>query len=132
MKFRWLVATLAYAAASVVAAWLPSDGGLLLGFLAGGDLVDAARLLWMLPVLAATAAVWGSARKGIRAAHGELSLALALAAIAYPFAALRVHGSPSAWVGSSAAAFVMVFASVLGSRALALQRVEPARHSPLY
>ena len=132
MKFRWLAATLAYAAACAAAACLPPDRGLLLGFLAGGEWVDAARQLWMLPLLAGTAAVWGSARKGIRAAHGELSLALALAATAYPFAALRIPGSLSAWVGSSAAAFVMVFAAVLGSRALALQRAEPVRHSPLY
>ncbi len=144
MKYRWLVATAVYAAACIAGLFAPwpewvdaeeyarSDGDLLRNLVAGRDILDAIRLLWMLLVLGGVAAVWSSARRGIRAAHGELALALALAALAYPFASIRVSGSLSAWIGSSAAAFVLVFAAVLGRRALALQRPEPRHQSSLY
>ena len=144
MKFRWLVVIVLYAAACVVGLFAPwpewaeagdyarSDWDLLRNLVAFREIVGAIRLLWMILVLGGTAAVWGSARRGLRPAHGELALALALGALAYPFAAIRVSGSLSAWVGSSAAAFVLVFAAVLGRRALSLQRVEAARQSSLY
>lgn len=144
MKFRWLAATVAYAAASVAGLFAPwpvgveaedyarSDWDLLRTFVAYRDVVDAISLLWMLLVLAGVAAVWASARRGLRAAHGELALALGLAALAYPFASLRVAGSLSAWIGSSSAAFVLIFAAVLGRRALALRPPEPLRQSSLF
>ena len=132
MKFRWLAAAVAYGTACTAAAGLGPDRQLLRGFVAGGELLDAVRLLWMLPILAAAAAVWASARRGIRPAHAELSAALALGALAYPFASFPDPAALSRWVNSSAAGFVLVFAAVLGSRALALERVEPARSSSLY
>lgn len=132
MGFRWLAATAAFLAALIGAAFTRSDRELLRDLLAGHDLIEALRLAWMIPVLAAAAAVWGSARRGIRPAHAELAAALALSALAYPFGSIRVSGSPSAWIGPFAAAFVMVFAAVLGGRAVAIERAEPARQSPLY
>jgi hypothetical protein len=144
VKCRWLIATAIYAALSVAGLFAPwpewvdaedyarSDWDLLRTLVAVREVVGSIRLLWMFLMLGGTAAVWGSARRGLRAAHGELALALALGALAYPFVAIRVSGSLSAWIGSSAAAFVLVFAAVLGRRALALQRVEAARQSPLY
>lgn len=133
MKARWLAATLASAAASIGGSCAPPDRQLLRELLAGRDLVEALRVCWMIPLLGATAALWSSARKGIRPAHAELAAALALGALAYPFVSIRITGSPSAWIGSFAAAFVMVFAAVLGGRALAANRAaERPGRDPLY
>ena len=125
MKFRWFVATSAYAVACAAAAGSGPDRNLLLGFVAGGDLLDALRLLWMIPVLAGAAAVWVSARREIRPAHAELSLALALGSLAYPFVSFLEPGSASTLVQSSAAAFVLIFSAVLGWKAFARQREAP-------
>jgi len=133
MKARWLAATIASAAASIGGSCADPDRQLIRELLAGRDLIEAIRLCWMIPLLGATAALWSSARRGIRPAHAELAAALALGALAYPFVSIRVSGSPSAWIGSFAAAFVMVFAAVLGGRALALaRRPEGSRRDPLY
>ena len=146
MKFRWFAAIGAYLAASAAVLFAPwpesenpgirCDWDLLRTFLAQGNFVDAVRLCWMIPLLLAAALVWLSARRGIRPAHAELSLALALGAAAYPFASWPEPGCPSTWVGSSAAAFVVTFAGVLGWRAIARQRSElsllPKGSTPLF
>jgi len=134
VKFRWLAAMAAYGAASVAVLFVPwsemnesagdarCDWDLVRFFASGGALIELIRLLWMVPILAASAVVWLSARRGIRPAHAEISLALALGAAAYPFASFPEPGCPSTWVGSSAAAFVVTFAGVLGWRAFSRQR----------
>ena len=136
MKYRWLGALGLYLAASVGVLFLPwaesrarsgdaeSDWQLLRTLAAGGAIVEAVRLVWMIPILVASAIVWLSARREIRPAHAELSLALLLGAIAYPFVSFSEPGSPSLWVGSSAAAFVVTFAGVLGWKAISLHRTE--------
>ena len=131
VKFHWFVATAAYAAACAAAAGLGPDRILLRRFVSGGDLLDALRLLWMIPILAATAAVWASARRGIRPAHAELSAALALGALAFPFVSFPEPAGLPRFIQSSAAAFVLVFAAVLGNRAFALRHPEPVRQSSL-
>jgi hypothetical protein len=142
VKFRWLAAQTVYAAACVGALFAPwpdsvgsgegvrTDWALLRGFVETGDFVAALRLGWMIPVLAASVAVWFSARRGIRPAHTEISVALALGAVAYPFASYSEPGCPSIWVESSAAAFILVFAAVLGRRAFVRQREELRHDSP--
>lgn len=137
MKIRWLVATVVYAVACAGALFVPwiegleggderirSEGDLLRGMIAVADVLDAVRLCWMIPVLTATAVLWASARRSIRPAHTELSIALAVAAIAYPFVSFPETRGLSTWVQSSAAAFVVVFSGVLGWRAFSLQRKE--------
>jgi hypothetical protein len=136
VKLRWLGALAFYLAASVGVLFVPwpesvarggdagSDWELLRILALGGSWVEAVRLGWMIPILAASALVWLSARREIRPAHAELSLALALGAIAYPFVSFPEPGCPSLWVGSSAAAFVVTYAGVLGWKALSCHRGE--------
>lgn len=136
MKTRWLVAILAYAAACVGSLFAPwpdsfetgdsvrSDWALFRELLAAGSLVQAVRICWMVPLLAASSVVWISARRGIRPAHAEISLALALGAVAYPFVSFPQPGSVTIWAHSSAAAFTITFAGVLGWRAILRQREE--------
>jgi len=136
VKLRWLVALAAYSAACVGALFAPwpasveseaegrSDWALLREGIAAGDPGIAVHLVWMPILLAGAMAVWLSARRGVRAAHAELSLALALGAVAYPFLAALEPGRWSSWAGASAAALVILFSAVLGWKGLALQREE--------
>ena len=142
MKVRWLVAIALYAAAcagalfvrypSPVAKLPNSDWDLLREFVTAADVIDALRLCWMPALLILTAAVWFSARRRIRPGHTEISVALGSAAVAFPFVSfpepdcpsLCTVGYPSLWIGSSAAAFVLIFSGVLGWRAFTRVREE--------
>jgi len=135
VKLRWLVATIAYAAASVGALFAPwadsiessnpdlrSDWALVCAMVGEGEWIAAILRCWMIPILIASMLVWLSARRGVRPAHTELSLALALGAAAYPFVSFSEPGCATLWIGSSSAAFVIIFAGVLGWKAFGRQR----------